>query len=203
MRSLTAAALAAAQAAKNEQIHLLELELLGGIVRLTSAAHLVTWSGNTYAAAGGLMAFAPVVETPDGSGQRLQLVLDGVTQLAIAALLGEQYIGREGRLWRAYVDANGVFVVDPFMLFRGLMNAPWMVTENIETQSSRVETELVGPLAMFTQIRGITADKNSHQAVYPNDTFFQHIADKPHGDFGWGSLTTLNPSGGGGSVYNP
>lgn len=132
------------------------------------------------------MAFEAVSETPDHSGQRLRITLDGVNLAAITALLGENYIGRIGTLYRGYLDTAGLIIVDPFVLFTGYLNAPWDVTEDWDHRWAKVQTELVSPLAVFQQVRGITADLTSHQAVFPGDTFFAHIVDKPIGDFGWG-----------------
>jgi pentaxin family protein len=149
-----------------------------------------TRGAQTYSAAGAAMTFAPVGETVDYKGQRLRLILDGVSLGAVAAMLAEDYIGREGRLWRAHI-ADGRLVGRAVLLFRGLMNSSWEATEDIEQHHARVETELAGPLAVLEQVRGITADEHTHQAIYPGDTFFSHIATKPHGDFGWGILEKI------------
>jgi len=185
-RTVTAAALAALQAQRAEIIHLLELNFLGGTVRFTTGPNDVVWNANIYSAAGSAMSFEAVTETPDPSGQRLKIILDGVSLGAISALLAESYIGRLGTLRRAYMDTNALIIADPLVLFTGYMNAPWECSEDPDGRWAKVETELVSPLAIFQQVRGITADKTSHQRYFPGDTFFSHITDKPEGDFGWG-----------------
>jgi hypothetical protein len=132
------------------------------------------------------MSFEAVSESADISGQRLKIILDGVKLTAITALLAEAYTGRLGTLYRAYLK-NGQVVADPLILFRGYMNSPWEVTEDPDGRWCKVETDLTSPLAVRDQVRGITADPNSHQQVYAGDTFFSHIATKPEGNFtGWG-----------------
>jgi hypothetical protein len=185
-RTLTAAALAALQGQRAEVAHFLDLAFSGGTVRFTSGPHNVDWNGNTYSAAGSAMSFEAVTETPDPSGQRLRIVLDGVQLGAIAALLSQNYIGRLATLRRAYLNAAGTIIADPLVLFTGYMNTPWEVTEDWDSRWCKVSTEIVSPLAVFEQVRGITADKTSHQRYYTGDTFFAHIVDKPEGDFGWG-----------------
>lgn len=185
-RTLTAAALAALQGQRAEVQHLLDLAFSGGTVRFTSGPHNVDWNGNAYSAAGDAMSFESVTETPDPSGQRLRIVLDGVQLGAIAALLSQNYIGRLATVRRAYLNAAGTIIADPLVLFTGYMNTPWEVTEDWDGRWCKVSTELVSPLAVFEQVRGITADKTSHQRFYATDTFFAHIVDKPTGDFGWG-----------------
>lgn len=187
-RTITAASLAALQAQNAEVIHLLSLSFSGGTIRFTSGPHNVDWGGNTYSASGSAMTFEAVNDTPDFSGQRLRVILDGVSLTAISALLAENYIGRTATLRRAYINASGTIIADPFILFTGYLNAPWDVTEDWDNGWCKVETEVVSPLAVFNQVRGIKADLISHQAYYSGDTFFSHTVDKPHGDFGWGLL---------------
>lgn len=193
-RTVTAATLAALQSQQAEIIHLLALAFSGGTVRFTTGPNDVTWGGFTWSAAGGAMTFDAVSETPDPSGQRLKLTLDGVQLGAISALLSQNYIGRQATLYRGYLNSGGTIIVDPFILFLGYMNAPWDVTEDWDNRWCKVETELVSPLAIFEQVRGITADPTSHRRFFATDTFFTHILDKPEGDFGWGKYTYPNGS---------
>jgi hypothetical protein len=185
-RTITAAALAALQGQQAEIAHLLSLAFSGGTIRFTSGPHDVSWGGFTWSAAGGAMSFEAVMETPDPSGQRLRITLDGVQLTAISALLAQSYIGRLGTLRRAYLNSAGTIIVDPITLFTGYMNAPWEVSEDWDNHWAKVTTELVSPLAVFQQVRGITADLTSHQRWFTGDTFFKHMLDKPDGDFGWG-----------------
>jgi len=185
-RTLTAAALAQIQSQRAEVIHLLSLGFSGGTIRFTSGSNNVDWGGNTYSAAGSAMSFEGVNETPDPSGQRLRITLDGVQLSAITPLLAQNYIGRLGTLRRAYINTAGTIIADPIVLFTGYLNAPWEVSEDWDGRWAKVTTELVSPLAVFNQVRGLTADLTSHQRFFTGDTFFKHIVDKPQGDFGWG-----------------
>lgn len=185
-RSTTALAAAAIAGQRSEIVHLLELGFSGGAVRFTTGSSDIAWNGFTWFASGSAMTFSESAETPDPSGQRLRLTLDGVSLGSINALLVEGYIGRLAKLYRAHFDADKQIIDDPILLFLGHMNAPWEVTENPDERSAKVETEIVSPLAVGDQVRGITADANSHQRHFSGDTFFEHITKKPHGDFGWG-----------------
>lgn len=185
-RTITAATLAKVQSRQSDVIHLLSLAFSAGTVRLTTGAQDITWSSQTWYASHGAMSFEAVNETSDYSGQRLKVILDGVNLTAITALLAESYIGRLGTLYRAHIS-NGLIVADPITLFLGYMNTAWDVTEDPDNQWCKVETTLISPLNVGSQVRGIVADPNSHQAHYPADTFFSHIATKPEGNFtGWG-----------------
>jgi len=185
-RVLTAAVLAASQGQRAEIAHLLSLAFSAGTIRFTTGPNNVDWNGFTWSAAGSAMTFEAVNETPDPSGQRLRITLDGVQLSAISALLAQNYIGRLAVLYRAWINTGGTIIADPIILFKGYMNTPWTVSEDWDNHWAKVETEIVSPLAVFNQVRGITADKTSHQRWFAGDTFFAHIVDKPAGDFGWG-----------------
>jgi hypothetical protein len=188
-RTVTAATLAQLQAQKVEFVHLLDLVFSGGTLRFTTGSNDIVWNSNTYFASGSAMAFEGASESLDHSSQRLKMTLDGVSLGAIASLLAQNYIGRLSTLRRAYFNAGGQIIADPIILFVGYLNSPWEVTEDWDGRWAKVTTELVSPLAIFDQVRGITCDPGSHQLVYAGDTFFTHIASKPEGDFGWGSTT--------------
>lgn len=185
-RTITAATLAAAQSQAAEVLHLVSLAFSGGTLRLTTGPHDVSWDSQTWYAAGGAMSFEAVSETPDLSGQRVKLTLDGVNTQAISALLAQDSIGRLGHLYRAYLSSGGQIIADPILLFLGYMNSAWEVMEDPDGRWAKVETELTSPLAVLEQRRGIVADLNSHQQFFATDTFFSHIATKSDGDFGWG-----------------
>lgn len=185
-RTITTASLAAAQSQRAEIFHLLSLAFSAGTIRFTTGPNNVDWMGYTWSAAGSAMSFEGVNETPDPSGQRLKITLDGVSLAAVSALLSQNYIGRLATLRRGWISAAGTIIADPVILFTGYMNSPWEVSEDWDNRWAKVETEIVSPLAVFNQVRGITADKTSHQRFYPTDTFFAHIVDKPSGEFGWG-----------------
>lgn len=190
-RSLTTGTLTAIQGQRSEQIHLLELAFSGGTVRFATHPFDVSWNSVTWSAAGGALSFEGVNETPDISGQRVRVNLDGVSLTAITALLAQNYIGRLAKLYRAHLNPASVIIVDPVLLFLGYMNSPWEITEDWDNAWCKVTTELVSPLAVLEQTRGITADPNSHQAVYSGDTFFTHTVTKPAGQFGWGIADTV------------
>jgi hypothetical protein len=115
-------------------------------------------------------------------------MLDGVSQVAIAAFLAEGYIGRLATLYLVHLDSSGNVIADPLILFLGYMNTAWNVDEHVDPDGgwARVSTSIVSPLARFNQKRGIRADLVSHQRHYSTDTFMSHIAAIPDGDIGWG-----------------
>jgi hypothetical protein len=142
------------------------------------------------------LTFEGVKETPELGGQSVKVTLDGVSQIAIAALLGEHYIGRLAELYLVHFAADGSVMGDPVKMFAGYMNSKWDIREHFSDTGpghSTVSTVLISPIVRFKQIRGIKANPNSHKAHFSADTFMEHIFALPSGDIGWG---TYKPIGG-------
>lgn len=173
VRTMTAAMKTAAAAATGEAFHLFELNFSGGVQRLTDASNNVVFQSNTYSAIGGHLRFEAVQELPSLSGQGVRLVLDGVDQTVISAVLAENYIGRKCVIHRVRLDTGGAIIVDPVEIFNGFLNNEFEIRETGETVT--VSTFVVSSLTRFSQTRGIVASLTSHQQHFSGDTFFRHV----------------------------
>ena len=173
VRTLTAAMKTAAAAESGEAFHLYELNFSGGVQRFTDASNTIVWNTFTWTAIGGHLRFEAVQEVPTLEGQGVRLVLDGVDQTVIAAILAENYIGRVCRIYRIHLDTAGAIIDDPVEIFNGFLNSPFEIREDGETVT--VSTFAVSSLIMFTQTRGIRASVTSHQQHFSGDTFFRHL----------------------------
>jgi hypothetical protein len=200
IRTMSTAVASAVTASTGELCFLLSLPFSGGTVYLTTASRNVAWNSQTWVAVGGLLSFEAARETTDLSGQSVKVTLDGVSQIAIAAFLGEHYIGGVAELYLAHFAADGTVIATPLKIFAGYMNSKWTVKENIGEGENHatVSTVLVSPIARFHQIRGIRANQNSHKAHFSSDTFMRHIMALEDGDIGWGiyqpgALEGVNP----------
>ena len=188
-RTLTAGMITAAQAAEGDLFHLISLAFSGGTIFLTTAPHNVVFSGDTYTAVGGHLGFDSVNESGDLTGQGVRLTLDGVDQTIVSPLLAQNYIGRTAKVYQAHMDSAGALVVDPALLFEGLLNSRFRVTESRDPDAGGtvvVTTTIVSPLVSFRQRRGIRATLASHQHHFPGDTFFKHISTISARKFPWG-----------------
>ena len=166
-------------------------------IRLTTGSRNVDWDSNTWYATGGLLSFEAARETTDLSGQSVRVTLDGVSQLAIAAFLAEDYVGGLAELYLAHLDSDGSIMADPVKIFAGYMNHKWTLREHIGEGENyaTVSTILMGPAAArFKQVRGIKANLNSHTAHFSTDTFMRHIMALEDGDIGWGVYKASGPA---------
>jgi hypothetical protein len=177
-RGLTANMVTAAQAASGEIFYLYELEFSGGTLRYTTAPNDMSWDGQTWVSIGGHLRFEGVKESRDLTGQSVRVILDGVNQAVISALLGQNYIGRTAKIYLGHIASTGAITTDPYLLFSGYLNSAFRVEEQ-PNETCRVSTSLVSFLARFKQQRGIKASVASHEDIFAGDTFWQHITEIP------------------------
>lgn len=108
--------------------------------------------------------------------------LSGVEQSYIAIFLGQDYMDRRFRVWRAVIDANDNVVGAPFMYFDGRI-----VGFDIEDsdRDSIVNIEVASHWRDFEKIVNRKTNHNSQQIHFPGDMGFE-FASKIVKDLKWG-----------------
>lgn len=179
-RTLTSGMAAAVAAETGVRCYFFEFAFLSGTVRWTSAPHDVVWNSLTWTAIGGALSPDTMPESADLSAGGATLTLPGVDQGIIALILGDQYIGRPAKIWKAAMNpATGAVIADPWLEYSGFMNGGWTITEDRNADGSAgtvtVTTQLTSRLAGLDQRRGIQPNIGSHQSLYPGDRFFEFV----------------------------
>jgi hypothetical protein len=195
-RGLTAAMVTAVKRDFADACHLISLAFSGGTIYYTTASNDITWDGHSWIAVGGNLAINPVTESKALGAQGVRVTLDGVDQTVIAALLAENYIGRTCQIYLLHFDTDGSIVADPYLLFEGLLNSSFEITQTEDTCS--VSTRFVSPLTRFTERRGIKATVISHQQHFNGDTFWRHLKAIANREIFWGPVPLVSTGLGGG-----
>ncbi len=68
-----------------------------------------------------------ILETSDRSVNGVTLQMSGVGNDLLANALGQDYQGRDAKIWIAFLDSDEVVVVDPLLLFHGQMDVMSLV----------------------------------------------------------------------------
>ena len=190
MRDLTGDMQTAVAAQTGTTVHLISLEFSGGTIFLATLPHDVDWDGETWVGIGGVLGFAPIAEAPDLRASGVPMKMSGVDQTIIAALLSENFRGRSAEIYRAKFAADGTIVADPINIFTGRLNSGFEIRDSVEPDaragSVEITTLCVSDLAVLAYARGIRTNMASHQAVEPDDTFFQHVNGIPE-EIVWGT----------------
>ena len=159
-------------------VHLFDLQFENGSFRACSGNGNLTFEGNQYTAVGGFLGFETIIESSEFGTSAVRLILDGVDQSVVSAVLGSEAYGRPARIIRVHLDESGQIIDDPIIFGPYFMNGGFTLKENHSVDgpvTARVTTLIQNRLAAFARITGIRTNLNSHQEFYPGDKFFQHV----------------------------
>lgn len=170
-------------------VHLNELSFSGGYQRLSTGSANLLWRGLTWTAIGDALGFNAVQESTDLSAGTIELTLSGVDDSILGVLLSQFYIGRSATVWRAHLNSSaGTVIADPLLLFSGFMNGGYTVRDvrPIDGHGTcTITMRCTDQLARLDERRGFQTNETSHQAVYADDRFFQHVNVLAHKPFTW------------------
>jgi hypothetical protein len=209
-RSLSSATVAAATATSGISFHLIRLGFrdLTGENELyinTSSQNFVT-SGvsgipdEEWLAVGvggtslGLGAFS---ETNDFAAQALELSLDGVDQSIIAVLNNNFFRSQPIDIWRVWINPSTGQVAASILMFSGLQNDEYTISEsrsgnNEDVQTCSVSTRVMSSIAYLQRANEILMNTDSHNAylrragVTTRDDSFKNVTEIVGRDILWG-----------------
>jgi len=163
-------------------VMLVRLDFSGGIVAINESAVNFDYDGDTYLGVGLLGGVSPIEEGSEAKPYAISLTLSGIPTETISIALGQQYQGRDAKIYMALIDEDHQIIGVPTMLFNGRID-----TMDIE----------VGELANITvtvQSRMVDWDRprvrrynNEDQIVrYPNDKGMEYVPQMVERSLIWG-----------------
>lgn len=164
-----------------ERIHLVALEFASATLRVNSSIAGVTWNANLYHGVGGVFGFRSVEESGDIGGSPLEIAFSGLDGRIMDSVLAEDYLGRRGFLWRAYLHpVTRQLLDDPILLYRGDMNGGFTIRHapsvaGRERGTVEVTAQLTSRIARLNETNGFQTNMHSHQAIFPGDRFFEFV----------------------------
>lgn len=195
-RSLTTDLRDETLAAGLEPVFFAFFDFQGGAVRVWSGLGSKTWDGNTYSGLGHLGTVAPIEETADLKANGVAFQLSGVPSGLIATALGDNYQGRDVKLWLGALDAAGAVVADPYLLFAGRMDN-LEIDDGAESATIRVFAE-----SRMVDLRRSNERRFTHedqQIDFPGDDGLDYMPTAQSTPFMWGGQRVPSYAGGGGS----
>lgn len=194
-RTLTAGMQTAVAGETASIVHFVELASSGGTTRLCTAPQDVEWDSQTWSGFGGHLAVGAVEETPDGSGNGVELTLSGVDQTIISVLMNNQVRGYTVQLWRAHINSSGAVVSDPLDFGTYYQLQEYRITETRPKEgrgTCTVKTRVVPPHMARRGPRPVRCSYSSHNDMLARagattgDTFFQNLAGVVNREIFWG-----------------
>lgn len=179
-RALTSGFAAAVAAGHVHVFPLVDLGFASGTVYLCGLDHPVTYAGNTYSGALGLMGLQPLEET-DATAQGLSLTLAGVLPSSVALVLAENPQGRPVTVRMAVVDAAGVLHVDA-NVWSGSMD-----TLTLEDRPDGAVLTLTAEhmRALWDRPRPLRYTDAAQQALHPGDRCCEFVATLAEAQIVW------------------
>lgn len=196
-RALTTALRAETLAAGLEPVFFAFFDFQGGAVRVWSGLGSKTWGGNTYSGLGHLGSVAPIEESADLKANGVAFQLSGVPSGLIATALGDNYQGRDVKLWLGALDGSGAVVADPYLLFAGRMDN-LEIDDGTESATIRVFAE-----SRMVDLRRSNERRFTHedqQIDFPGDDGLDYMPTAQSTPFMWGGQRVPSYAGGGGSA---
>ena len=156
VRSALSAAMITAIEAKTGygDVWLVEILGSGSTIRYSNLPSDVSWSSKTWTGIGGVINLEAPPETADPLAQSCSISFSAVDTTIIAEVLGNQVRGRSCRIYFGQIlVSTGVVVVDPLLVFKGMMNSSWEVSEQPSSMGGRgassVSTTIVSDMARY------------------------------------------------------
>jgi hypothetical protein len=180
-------------------VTLADITLDTGVIRLNSTDRNFTWSGELWYGCGALGAVSSIQETSQLQASSIQLSLSGVTAEYIQTVMGEQYQGKQCRVWIGFLDDSYSLVYDPTLVFQGIVDQMSLSVGQRATVTLTAQNELAR--WETPNIRRYTdADQ---QRLYPGDTGMRWVPQAAEKEIYWGSspANAQSQTGGGGPSF--
>ena len=159
---------------------LVEFGFASGTQYLCGLDFAVTWSGNTYLPALGLLGIEPIRETAD-SFEGLKVTISGVSSTTLGSVLSERMQGRTLTLRMAVLDGAGALQVDS-NVWSGLMDTP-VITDGRDAATVTIVAE--HRMATWDRPRTKRYTDAQLQADFPGDLGLQYIAQMEQARLTW------------------
>lgn len=161
-----------------------EMDFVGGFVRVCNAAYTFQWNSLSWIGLGNLGGIEAITEDVSQEAHGLGFSLSGIPAEYISIALAENYKGRSVKVWIAPLSSEFTVIADPVLVFTGRMDT--MDIELGETATISVNAESRHIDQDRARIRRYTdADQ---QAEYPGDLGFEFVNQAASKEIVWGRV---------------
>lgn len=181
MRSLTTSAKDAFRELNFPSLVFVELDIVGGILRLCNAAYTFSWNGYDWTGIGTLGSIDAVSEGSALQMYGCTLNLSGVPPELISEAMSVNYQGRSATIWLAPLTSDYVIIADPVVVFKGRMDTMDIELGETATISLAVESRLVD----WERPRVRRFNDEDQRSEYPNDRGFKYVDQMMQKDLPW------------------
>lgn len=181
-RDLTTAAADALAAPQVRLLVFVEMDFPSGFLRVNNSVITIAWNGYDWLGVGHLGAVDAVSEGVGLEARGLSFRISGVPPENIAIALGQQYQGRDCKLWAAPLTEEHAVIADPVLVFHGRLDV--MTVELGATATITVSAE--SRLADWDRPRVRRYNHEDQQIDYPGDKGFEFVPQMAEKELRWG-----------------
>lgn len=191
-RNLTAAAQSASQAGVVRPVMLVELDFPSGFLRVNSTDRTITLDpggspsqAEDFLGVGRLGGVSTVGESSQLQASGVKLSLSGIPPAQIAAAF-ERAQGRPGRIWLGFLDQTYRLVIDPVLVFSGLIDNTTIDLGALAKVTLSVENRMIA--WERPKVRRYTNE--NQQQRFADDKFFEFVNPTVEKELLWGVGST-------------
>jgi hypothetical protein len=181
-RTLTPAAESALESGNVPFLCFVLMDFPSGFLRLNNSATIITWGGQDWYGVGRLGSIDQIKEGATLESRGMKFRISGVPQANVAVALGQQYQGRDCKVWLAPLTSDYAVIADPVLTFSGRMDV--MDIELGSTASITVTAE--SRLADWDRPRTRRYTHEDQQLDYPGDLGFEFVPQMAEKELRWG-----------------
>ena len=182
-RTMTPAAETALQQPTVATLSFVKIELASGTLYLTTAAHNVTWDGQTWFGVGRIGEIEPIKEGIESQMYGIRMSLSALPVYMVAAALGESYQGKPVTIWQGLVS-GGALVADPILAGRYRLDTMEIALGETATVQLTAESRLVD----WSRPRIRRYNDADQRARYPDDIGMQYVEQVIEKELIWGRI---------------
>lgn len=163
-----------------------ELDFSSGFVRVHTSLGTISWRGNDWLGVGSLGNVSAVEESAELQRRTLSYTLSGIPNSLIAIVLGENYQGREAKLYLGIVNpTTGQLVDTPILIDRGKMD----ISDIEEGESCTVTVTAENRIAGWDRPLVRRYTDSDHQSRFLGDIGLQFVDQAAQKEINWGRKT--------------
>jgi hypothetical protein len=153
-----------------------EIDLWNGVGNLV-------YSGITYTGVVPILNIDTVHEQKQIAATGFNLTLSGLDSTILSLAENEPYQGRPLEMYLALLDSSGAVISSPYMMFKGYMDT---MTINDDGKTISITIAVENELIALERALSTSYTPESQKVNYPNDTFFNFVADIQNKTAHWG-----------------
>jgi hypothetical protein len=180
-RDITTSANNAAQSEVIRPVTFIRLNYESGIVTTSSADRDFDFNGETYVGLGNLGTISKIEEAAEVRAMGVTCTLTGIPSEFVSAALGENYQGRDARIYLGFLDGNYTLIADPMLVFQGRMDTQDIRLGKDATISVNIESRLVD--WERPRVRRYTNEDQQNQ--YPGDKGLEFVSQMVEREIVW------------------